>query len=163
MKGKYLLLGTNLGNRFKNLLEASGLIENQIGKIIQQSSIFETEAWGIREQPSFFNQVLEIQTSHTPEDLLFRITKIEKEMGRVRYEKWKERLIDIDILYYNDKIIQSAGLMIPHPELHKRRFTLVPLCEISPDEIHPLLKKTNLELLEETEDRLKVKKIKSFK
>jgi 2-amino-4-hydroxy-6-hydroxymethyldihydropteridine diphosphokinase len=161
MNGKYLLLGTNIGNRFQNLRSALGFIEEHIGKVIKQSSIFETEAWGYRDQPAFYNQVLEIETSNTPEELLKLISEIEKKMGRARVEKWKERLIDIDILYYDNSIIQKPELTIPHPEIHKRRFTLIPLCEISPHEIHPLLKKTNIKLLEETTDNLKVKKIKT--
>jgi 2-amino-4-hydroxy-6-hydroxymethyldihydropteridine diphosphokinase len=159
MNGKYLLLGTNLGDRFKNLKEASRLIEEYAAKIIQQSSIFESEAWGFHDQPSYYNQVMEIETSRSPDELLSLISKIEKKMGRIRYEKWKERLIDIDILYYNNQIIQSPDLIIPHPEIQNRRFALIPLCEIAPDEIHPHLKKTNLELLKETEDTLAVRKI----
>lgn len=159
MKGKYLLLGTNLGDRKKNLTTAITSIENHLGKIIQKSSIYESEAWGFHDQPAFYNQVVKLITSFSPEELLKKITLIEKKMGRVRHEKWKERLIDIDILYFNDLIINTRQLVIPHPQIQNRRFTLVPLCEISADEIHPVLKKSNLELMEELSDSLRVKKI----
>ncbi len=159
MKGKYLLLGTNLGDRQKNLTIANDSIERYLGNVIQSSSIYVSEAWGFHDQPSFFNQVVEIKTSLSPEELLEGISRIEGKMGRVRYEKWKERLIDIDILYFDDEIINTSKLVIPHPEIQNRRFVLVPLCEISADEIHPVLKKSNLELLKESLDPLEVNKI----
>jgi 2-amino-4-hydroxy-6-hydroxymethyldihydropteridine diphosphokinase len=159
MKGKYLLLGTNLGDREKNLRLAVISIEKQVGKVLRRSSVFESEAWGYHDQPSFYNQVLEINTTISPESLLYEVKTIEKEMGRIRNEKWRERMIDIDILYYENEIIDTGRLVIPHPEIQNRKFTLVPLCEISAAEIHPLLGKTNLELLKETPDILEVKKI----
>lgn len=159
MKGKYLLLGTNLGDRKRNLSSACASIEKYLGKIIQKSSIYESDAWGFHDQPSFYNQVLKIKTILSPEELLKRISHIEKNMGRIRQEKWKERLIDIDILYYDNKIINDTQLVVPHPEIQNRKFTLVPLCEISPHEFHPVLKKTNLQLLEGLTDPLGVKKI----
>lgn len=159
MKGKYLLLGTNLGNREKNLSSAIVEIRKYLGEILQKSSIYESEAWGFRDQPSFLNQVIRIKTSLSPEELLAGIAGIEEDMGRIRYEKWKERLIDIDILYYEDEIINQDQLVIPHPEIQNRNFTLVPLCEISGSGIHPVLKKTNLELLQASKDPLKVNKV----
>jgi len=158
MKGKYLLLGTNLGNREKNLSIAIVKIRKSLGEVLQQSSIYESEAWGFRDQPSFLNQVIRIKTSLSPEELLKGIAEIEKNMGRIREEKWKERLIDIDILYYEDVILNHNQLVIPHPEIQNRNFTLVPLCEISGTEIHPVLKKTNDELLEASNDPLGVRK-----
>jgi 2-amino-4-hydroxy-6-hydroxymethyldihydropteridine diphosphokinase len=159
MKGKYLLLGTNLGDRKKNLSSACASIEKYLGKIIRKSSIYESDAWGFHDQPYFYNQVVKIKTILSPEELLKRISHIEKNMGRIRQEKWKERLIDIDILYYDNKIINDVQLVIPHPEIQNRKFTLVPLCEISPHELHPVFKKTNLQLLEGLTDPLGVKKI----
>jgi len=159
MKGKYLLLGTNLGNRLNNLNKAILAVENLLGPIKQRSSIFETEPWGFQDQPTYYNQVLEIDTMLTPDEILKNIFLIEKAMGRTRHEKWKERLIDIDILYYEDEVINSNKLTIPHPQIQNRKFTLVPLCEISAHEIHPVLKKSNQELLRITTDSLQVKKI----
>lgn len=158
MKGKYLLLGTNLGNREKNLSGAIVKIRKSLGEILRKSSIYETEAWGFRDQPSFLNQVIRIKTSLSPEELLRVIAEIEESMGRIREDKWKERLIDIDILYYEDEIINQDQLVIPHPEIQNRNFTLVPLCEIAGSEIHPVLGKTNDELLKASNDQLGVRK-----
>lgn len=158
MKGKYLLLGTNLGDRKKNLSTALFKIGKYLGEILKKSSIYESDAWGVEDQPPFLNLVVKINTSLSPVDLLAGIAEIEKNMGRIRYEKWKERLIDIDILYYDDEIINHDRLVIPHPEIQNRKFTLVPLCEISGSEIHPVFKKTNLELLKESNDPLRVRK-----
>jgi 2-amino-4-hydroxy-6-hydroxymethyldihydropteridine diphosphokinase len=159
MKGKYLLLGTNQGDRMNNLKVAAGFIERQAGRILLQSSVYETEAWGYHDQPSFYNQVLAIETTLPPENLLDLVKAIEKEMGRTGRVKWRERLIDIDILFYENDIINTGNLVIPHPEIQNRKFALVPLCEISAEEIHPMLGKTNRQLLDETTDQLKVNKI----
>lgn len=158
MTNIYLLLGTNLGNKLKNLERvAELLIANRIA-IRRESSIYETAAWGIENQPSFLNQVLVIETSKSPEKLLELINKIEVEMGRVRTEKWGERLIDVDLLYYGAQIIETEKLTVPHPEIQNRRFTLLPLAEITPDGIHPVLKKSQLTLLNECQDALGVEK-----
>ncbi len=159
MKGIFLLLGTNLGNRTENIREAMKAVEKQIGKITGRSSLYLTEAWGYRNQPGFFNQVIQMETDLSPAALLARIHSIEKDMGRVRFEKWKERLIDIDILYYGNEVISTPNLEIPHPHLPNRRFTLIPLCELAPEKVHPVLKQTNAELLKVTNDHSSVKKI----
>ena len=148
----YLLLGANLNDRAQTLRRATGLIAERIGKVIQQSELYETAPWGITDQPAFLNQVLAIETTLEPEAVLVHTQGIEQELGRIRREKWGARVIDIDILYYNDRVIQSETLTIPHPYLHKRRFTLVPLAEIAPGFVHPLLQKTTTELLAECED-----------
>jgi 2-amino-4-hydroxy-6-hydroxymethyldihydropteridine diphosphokinase len=155
----FLLLGTNLGNRLENIHLAVTHINEKIGHIVQKSSLYETQAWGIEDQPSFFNQVIEISTTLPPEDLLFQINIIEAQMGRKRFKKWGERLIDIDILYYNQKIIQQPLLEIPHPGIPLRRFTLVPLKEIAPKFIHPVLQKNHIQLLKECKDPLQAKKM----
>ena len=155
----FLLLGTNLGNLGDNLAAAIHHIGERVGKIVQASSRYRTEAWGKTYQPEFCNQVIEVDTVASPEEVLTRVLAIEALLGRERKEKWGERLIDIDILYYGNRVVQSPGLIIPHPHLQNRRFTLVPLCEIAPGFVHPLLHKTNSELLEHCPDQLAVDKV----
>ena len=161
MSTAHLLIGGNLGDRKENLLTAISLISEQCGPLTQSSSIYETEAWGITDQPSFLNQALEISTSLNARQLMRKILKIEKEMGRVRKEKLGPRIIDIDILLFEDEIHDLRFLKIPHPEMQNRRFVLVPLAEIDPTLHHPVLKKTIAELLEECPDLLNVKKYNS--
>lgn len=157
MKGIYLLLGTNLGDRAINLANAINLAAEQGVVIKAVSAIYETAAWGIEEQPGFLNQVLEVETTLSAEELLKTILAIELEMGRVRIQKWGERLIDIDILYYHDQVIDSPELTVPHPEIQSRRFTLVPLVELAAEELHPVLQKTQAELLAVCPDGLEVR------
>ncbi len=159
MHKAFLLLGTNIGNRTKHLTDAKVLLEKFEVKITQQSSVYETAAWGKTDQQDFYNQVVEVATKHAPEDLLTTILSIEKDLGRVRNEKWGERIIDIDILYYNDLISHSQHLSIPHPQLHERRFTLAPLAELAPTFSHPILKKTSEQLLALCADELEVRKV----
>ena len=148
----FLLLGSNLGERLQIMQSSAGLIEERVGIIQSSSSIYETAPWGVLDQPVFLNQILEVQTALMPEEVLRIILEIEHELGRIRYERWGARVIDIDILYFSDLILDSARLTLPHPRLHERRFTLIPLNEIAPDFIHPLLLKTNKELLDECTD-----------
>jgi len=156
MEGIFLLLGTNLGDRLFNLLEATNKIEQNIGTIKGSSSIYETAPWGNTNQPVFYNQVIRIDTTLTPLDMLNGILSIENEMGRNRIEKWGERIIDIDILYFNSAIIDHKELQVPHPEIAKRKFTLIPLADIAPDFIHPVLKESNSALLVKCTDALQV-------
>jgi len=148
----FLGLGSNLGNREENLLMAQKLIEEKVGKVRSKSSIYETAAWGITEQNAFLNQVLEIETVFSPSAVLHLLLKIEKDMGRIREIKWGERSIDIDVLYFNNVILSTENLVVPHPFIPERKFVLVPLCEIAPVFIHPKLKQSNLELLEKCQD-----------
>jgi 2-amino-4-hydroxy-6-hydroxymethyldihydropteridine diphosphokinase len=154
--GIFLLLGTNLGNRFENIQKAGSEIEGTIGAIVTRSKIYRTAAWGKIDQPDFFNQVIEISTDLQPNDLLSAILLIEKKLGRQRKEQWGARIIDIDILFFNQQIIESSMLSIPHPAIESRRFTLVPLNEIASSFKHPKSGKTMLQLLEECKDPLKV-------
>src|SRR6187200_388469 len=155
----HLLIGGNLGDREENLLKAIALINEQCGPLTESSSVYETEAWGNTDQPSFLNQALEISTTLNARQLIRRILKIEKEMGRVRKEKLGPRIIDIDMLLFGNEIHDLRFLKIPHPEMQKRRFVLVPLAEINSTLQHPVLKKSIAELLEECSDNLEVTKI----
>ena len=156
MNKVYLLLGSNQGDR-KSLFDLAKIaVSNQIGKVIRQSSLYESEAWGVTDQPLFLNTILEVETELSAELVLENALLIEKELGRIRHKRWTERTIDIDILYFNDDIIDSASLTVPHPEIQNRRFTLVPMCEISPDFIHPIFNQTQTELLKSCGDELKV-------
>jgi 2-amino-4-hydroxy-6-hydroxymethyldihydropteridine diphosphokinase len=152
----YLLLGGNLGDRPLYLAQAREHIAAQIGAVIQSSALYETAAWGKTDQPAFLNQVLEVQTELTPEQVLQGINGIEQELGRVRQEHWGARVIDIDILFYDDLVLQSQRLTIPHPQLHLRRFTLLPLAEIAPSLEHPVLQKSVTQLLQDCPDELEV-------
>lgn len=156
MDGIYLLLGTNLGDKFLNLQKSKMGIEGLMGSIIKQSSVYKTAAWGVEDQNLFLNQVIKIQSELSPHQILDKIFQVEKSMGRVREGKWKERVIDIDLLYYYNQIIQTRELQVPHRELHNRNFTLAPLVEIAPSEIHPVFQKTQRELYELCSDKLVV-------
>ena len=153
----YLLLGTNMGDRLALLRQAHGEITREIGTMLRVSSVYETGAWGDRNQPSYLNQVVMAVTRLQPPQLLAKIHAIEKRMGRTRVKKWESRPIDIDILYYGDQIINEPELQVPHPLLPTRRFALVPLQEIAPLHIHPICKQTTTELLSQTADQLSVR------
>lgn len=158
MNKAYLLTGTNLGERLKNITTAARLIGEQCGIINKKSSVYETAAWGKTDQPAFLNQALELSTSLNAKQLIRRILKIEKTMGRIRKEKYGPRIIDIDILFFNDEQHHLSFLKVPHPEIQNRRFALLPLAEIAPDLVHPVLHKTISTLLKNCPDLLAVKK-----
>ena len=156
MNKLFLITGGNIADRKKNLETAAALIKERVGKIIKHSKIYETEAWGIRDQPAFYNQVLVIESKFSAREILTAILKIEEEMGRKRTVKNAARIIDIDILFFNDDIVNEQNLVIPHPEIGNRRFVLSPLNEIAPQMIHPVSKKTIQQLLSESKDQLNV-------
>lgn len=153
----YILLGSNLGDKQKNLENTCQMLEMYAGQILQKSSIYQTMPWGIETQPLFFNQVLRLTTDLAPLTLLGTTQEIEKKLGKIKVGKWRERLIDIDILYYDNLIYQSRELTIPHSYIQDRRFTLVPLCEIARQFIHPIFKKSTQELLDGCKDPLEVR------
>ncbi|MEM1120277.1 MAG: 2-amino-4-hydroxy-6-hydroxymethyldihydropteridine diphosphokinase [Bacteroidota bacterium] len=159
MNKAYLGIGGNLGDRQANLGTAISYIKAEIGIITSISSIYQTKAWGIENQPDFLNQCLVAETKLSPEEVLRTALAIEQKMGRVREQKWYTRIIDIDLLFYNQLIINTKKLIIPHPHLHQRNFVLAPMAEIAPDFVHPILQKNIAQLYRECEDKLPVDKL----
>ena len=144
----YLCLGSNLNNRQRNISQTIEKLKEKEFIVTKTSSLYETSPWGKTDQSSFLNLVLEGKTTLSPENLLKEIKDIERDLGRIPTEKWGPRTIDIDILFYDEHIINTPLLTIPHPMLHQRAFVLIPLKEIAPDFLHPVLKKTVRELYE---------------
>lgn len=143
----YLALGSNLGDRAANLQAAMRALPPAI-YVLRSSSVYETEPWGFTEQPAFYNLALEAETKLKPRSLLARLKKIENSLGRTPTFRNGPRLIDIDILFYGQEQIVLPGLVIPHPHLHERPFVLVPLVELAPGLVHPVLGVTSAELLQ---------------
>lgn len=152
----YLLLGSNQGDSFALLAQARTLLHHKVGEIQQISAVYRTQAWGKTNQPDFYNQVVKLFTPFSPSALLQGVLAIERQMGRIRTEKWAARLIDIDILYFGEDIVSVSNLEIPHPQIPHRRFTLAPLAEIAPDFIHPVLLLSQQTLLAQCTDPLAV-------
>lgn len=149
----YLLLGTNIGNLTENLKTARFLIQNEHTFITQQSKEYATKPWGVLDQPDFLNQVIDITTNFSAFELLDFTQKIEQEMGRIKLRKWGERIIDIDILAFDNQIIDTEILTLPHALAHTRDFTLIPWAEIAPDFIHSRENKTIANLLAELKNQ----------
>lgn len=141
-------IGSNLGHRKENCKQALRFLQANGILIKKQSQMYETEPWGVKDQPKFINMVIEVETDKKPEELLRILKEIEKEIGRSETIKWGPRVIDLDILFYDDLILKIPGLEIPHPLLHEREFVLKPLCDIAPDKKHPVTGKTVKEILE---------------
>lgn len=158
MNTTYLLLGSNLKNPAEQLSIARNHITPNIGEIIKASSLYATSAWGNTNQPDFLNQVIVVKSDFSADFIMETILKIEENMGRIRTQKNAPREIDIDILFFNNDIINLPELTIPHPLLQERKFVLIPLNEIAPDFKHPILLKTTQELLEICPDSLDVQK-----
>jgi len=159
MNKAYLLTGGNIGQPEANLAQALELIEKQCGKVSARSSLYETAAWGRNDQPAFLNQALLVETELEAGELLDRLLAIEKSIGRVRLEKYGPRVIDIDILLFNDDVYNEPHLKVPHPQLPNRRFALTPLEEIAGNYVHPVLGETIAQILKECPDKLPVKKL----
>jgi 2-amino-4-hydroxy-6-hydroxymethyldihydropteridine diphosphokinase len=163
MAVSYLLLGSNLGNRTKNLNEALFHLEKNNCPITNKSSVFESEPWGYTDSKWYYNLAVEVLTKLNPQELMEVCLEIEIKLGRKRNSTtYEARLIDIDILFYNDIIINSNSLQIPHPRIQNRRFVLLPLLEICQNLVHPILNKNISELLELCEDKGIVNKIKNL-
>lgn len=156
----YLLLGGNLGDREDNLRKAIALIAENIGSVVSISALYETAAWGKTDQPSFLNQAVAVETNFPAIEVLNKALEIEKVLGRVRKDKWGERLIDIDLILYGNEVIDIENkLQLPHPHMQERRFVMAPLAEIAPGVVHPILGKTILDIFENITDKLDVKKL----
>jgi len=155
-----LSLGTNIGTRDKNLQIAREAILKSIGPIVTSSAIYETEPWGYRDQAFFYNQVIVCDTPLAATEVFEILQSIEIQMGRTRYTKqYTERIIDIDILFYDSLILTGSNLEIPHPKIQDRKFILVPLCEILPYFVHPIIGKPVKDLLNDCSDSLSVIKL----
>ncbi|MBN1117826.1 MAG: 2-amino-4-hydroxy-6-hydroxymethyldihydropteridine diphosphokinase [Bacteroidales bacterium] len=155
----YIILGSNKGDRYKNIYKAKLLINSVIGTIETASSLYESEAWGYEDDMPFLNKIIKVKTSLNPEKVLEKCVIIEDSLGRVRTKNsYEARTIDIDILLFNDDIINTPDLVIPHPRMHLRNFVLIPLSEICSEHLHPIMKKTIDQLLTECSDKSWVKK-----
>lgn len=152
----FIGLGTNIGNRTENLSTAIRLIKSNLGEIKEASPIYKTAAWGITNQPDFYNQVIQLSTTQYPFEVIETLLSIENKMGRVREKKWHERLIDLDILFYESIILTSENLKIPHPFINERVFVLKPLHDLYPNFIHPIFKKEVSQLLNECNDTTQI-------
>lgn len=159
MNDIFLIIGGNLGNKEKNLATARNLIGQKTGIVKKLSAIYQTEAWGVLNQPVYYNQIIEILTEMNAGELMKSLLSIEQQMGRIRNERFGARTIDIDILFFNDEIHNTQDVTIPHPRLQERRFVLEPLHEIAPEFVHPVFQKTVAELLNELNDNTAVKKL----
>jgi len=155
----YLLLGGNLGDRMANLKKAIELLNDKVGGVLSVSSLYETAAWGKTDQPAFLNQAVALKTRLSALEVLDFALNIEQELGRVRKDKWGERLIDIDLILFGDQVINIPDkLQVPHPHMQHRKFVMEPLAEIAPDVLHPVLGETMLSICRNISDPLEVKK-----
>jgi len=153
MNGIYLLLGSNIEDRLKSLNTAVDMLQASGALVQNHSAIYETAPWGKLEQNWFLNVGLQVKTSMEPYDLLRACQQVEQKMGRERKLKWGPRIIDIDILYYENQIIDSDSLIVPHPGIPDRKFTLILLNDLAPDALHPTLKLSQSELMKYCEDQ----------
>jgi 2-amino-4-hydroxy-6-hydroxymethyldihydropteridine diphosphokinase len=149
MSTVYIGIGSNLGNREENCARTIRLLIEHGITVTKRSSMIETEPWGVREQPKFINMAIGIETDLEPEGLLRLLKKVELEVGRLPTSRWGPRIIDLDILLYDDLIMETPDLVIPHPGMSEREFVLKPLAEIAPDKMHPVLGKSIKNLLME--------------
>lgn len=156
MNTAFLHLGSNEGNRLEMIKNAISMIENKIGKVTDKSALYETEAWGLKDQPDFINQAIKVSTTLSASDTLNLCKSIEADLGGIKKEKWGQRSIDIDLLFWNDSVMKNDNLTLPHPHIENRNFVLIPLMEIAGDYIHPVLNKTIEEIFDDCEDECEV-------
>jgi dihydroneopterin aldolase/2-amino-4-hydroxy-6-hydroxymethyldihydropteridine diphosphokinase len=149
----YIGIGSNLGNREKNCFRAIELLEKKGITVKKRSSLYETKPWGLIDQPLYLNMAIEIETDLNPVQLLEVLKNIEKEVGREKSYQWGPRILDLDILLFDDVVVQVENLEIPHPLMHERYFVLKPLCEIAPGVRHPILKMNACELLQQVVEK----------
>jgi len=142
----YIGIGSNIGNRQENCREAIRQMGRRGVNVVKESSMIETEPWGVTEQPRFINMAVEAETGLAPENLFTALKDTEAAMGRTDAVRWGPRVIDLDIFFYDDMVLDTPELKIPHPYLHERDFVLIPLAEIAPEKIHPVFKKSVREL-----------------
>ena len=146
-----MLFGSNMGEKNAVFAQACLLINNRCGRVVRISAAYESEPWGFEADEWFLNRVIVLETELEPEELLRRLLDIEAELGRVRHPEiqgYTSRTADLDILYYGNQVIQTERLTVPHPRLHQRRFALLPMCEVAPEWVHPVLQMTQTELLQ---------------
>jgi len=156
----FLGIGGNTGNKHENFDKVYTFIKNELGDIIKRSSVYETPPWGFESEENFWNQVIIVETQFSPEKLLKNIAQIENRFGRERVKgKYTSREMDIDILYFDDLIMNIEKLTIPHPQISNRLFVLLPLAEIAPEFVHPKLRLNSLQLLKNCADRSVIKKV----
>jgi 2-amino-4-hydroxy-6-hydroxymethyldihydropteridine diphosphokinase len=153
----YIGLGSNIGDKKANCLKAVELLQ-QFARVVRVSSLYITEAVGYKEQEDFINAVVAIETDQAPQDLLRSCHAIEDSMGRKRTVRWGPRTVDLDILLYGDEVVNQPDLIIPHPLMAARKFVLVPLVEIAPDVVHPVISKSAARLLADLKDTATVMK-----
>ncbi|MGE4287793.1 MAG: 2-amino-4-hydroxy-6-hydroxymethyldihydropteridine diphosphokinase [Salinivirgaceae bacterium] len=160
MEKVFLELGGNQGDRWQLLADAIKLIGDRVGVVVGKSSVYETPPWGFESRDFFLNQVIQVITPLEPEALIQELQLIERSLGRVRgTQQYTSRSMDIDLLFYGSRILHTENLQVPHPRLHLRNFVLLPLCEIVPDFVHPVLKKNITELLAVCSDESKCLKV----
>ena len=162
MERCFILFGSNMGDKNKIYAQACLLINNRCGRIVAQSSAYESEPWGFEAKEWFLNRLIVVETELEPEAMLHQLLDIEAELGRVRHPEtggYTSRTADLDILYYGSRIVLTDNLTIPHPRLHQRRFALLPLCEVAPEFVHPAFNLTQTELLKRCFDFSEVRKI----
>ena len=162
MERCFILFGSNMGDKNKIYAQACLLINNRCGRIVAQSSAYESEPWGFEAKEWFLNRLIVVETELEPEAMMRQLLDIEAELGRVRHPEaggYTSRTADLDILYYGSRIVLTDSLTIPHPRLHQRRFVLLPLCEVVPEFVHPAFNMTQTELLKRCFDFSEVRKI----